>query len=551
MIANALSPGRALPQVWNGERALAASLVGILLLQASLVATRAINWDEYFYYSEVWAFAQEGTLNRAIQTLHVRLFGWVTFLPGDTVDHIRIARIFMFGCELVTLGSIFAIARRFGSREAAIICALAYVSFGYVIQHGFAFRTDPIATAALALSLAIFACKDLRARNLLLIALPAAFAFAITIKSVLWAPAFAAMAFRYWQDADYSSEKALRILGLGLLTGAAALVLIVLHGLDVPAVQASDTGASVGNAADKMFSLSVNPYWKFFGKGLLIGLPTFVMVAASLILIARGSVSKPWLFALLLSPLACLVFYQNTLPYFYVFMMAPVCAGLVPAAEWLSKNRKGVLVAVAMFANAAAVVAVDDRSTLARQKEVHAAERAMFERPVKYFDFPDMFARQDKANGFMTAWGLDGYLRSGEPFFTRQLQEQQVPLVVENGTMWTSLLRERGPAREFHPVDAEVLRDTFIHAWGPFWLAGWQSDTPATIRWKIRVPGEYEVLEGKIELDGKPYDTGDRLYLDRGPVTVRSTTVPAKLIWAEGVSVPETAEPELSLWTLF
>ena len=59
--------------------------IGLLLtMQLSMVFTRAVNWDEFWFYYHVADFAR-GTLAQPLQSLHVRLFAWLPGLPGSGV----------------------------------------------------------------------------------------------------------------------------------------------------------------------------------------------------------------------------------------------------------------------------------------------------------------------------------------------------------------------------------------------------------------------------------------------------------------------------------
>ncbi len=126
-------------------------MAGIVLALAAhlyLALTRAINWDEFYHYSQVQKLAQ-GTLTEPLQTLYTRAFVWVVDLPGVGVDHIIMIRIFMLLCEIIVAAAIFGAASRFVARVPAMLCALAYLTAGHVLQHGTSFRFDAPAAAML------------------------------------------------------------------------------------------------------------------------------------------------------------------------------------------------------------------------------------------------------------------------------------------------------------------------------------------------------------------------------------------------------------------
>src|SRR3546814_21017279 len=85
-------------------------------------------------------------------------------LPIDAVDQIRVARLFMFGFELFTLCAIYGMARHFSGRLPGALAALAYLTGGYVFQHGFSYRADPMAAAFLMGSLWLLLSSRLDAK---------------------------------------------------------------------------------------------------------------------------------------------------------------------------------------------------------------------------------------------------------------------------------------------------------------------------------------------------------------------------------------------------
>src|SRR3546814_14621833 len=68
--------------------------------------------------------------------------------------------------------------------------ALAYLTGGYVFQHGFSYRADPMAAAFLMGSLWLLLSSRLDAKAIIAAALLAALALLTTIKVVFSAPAF-------------------------------------------------------------------------------------------------------------------------------------------------------------------------------------------------------------------------------------------------------------------------------------------------------------------------------------------------------------------------
>jgi len=145
--------------VIDADKALIAAIGLCLALQASLALVMEINWDEFFYLSNLYSY-QHGELAKPLQSFHIHLLGWLTSLPGNEIDQIVAGRFVMLLCEAGTCALIYLLARRFASRTAALAAALAFVSASFTIIHGASFRADlgraaPVVTVVLALAVAV------------------------------------------------------------------------------------------------------------------------------------------------------------------------------------------------------------------------------------------------------------------------------------------------------------------------------------------------------------------------------------------------------------
>ena len=536
----------------SAAQILCATLVMVLLLQATMIPRLAINWDEFFFYHEVWQFSQAGTLDRAIQTLHVRAFAWITWLPGNVADHIVAARSVMFLFELTTIGAIYALARKFGTQNSALLCALAYVSFGFVFTHGFSFRTDPMAAGFLSGALAIFAWKRLNTAWIFVISCLVGLAFLTTIKSVLWAPAFAGIAWLRWSEAGFRLRFVGRLVVTALSVILAGSVMYWLHSLSVGSEHVAQTGSAGKSAARKMFSIGIQPYWRFMPKAFALGI-----VASILMLCAPffwKNLSKPkWIaMAGLWLPLTTFLFYHNTAAYFYAFILPPVFAACAPVATRVLERHNPLLVSLAMACAVPPLLYAPDPVAASNQQVVVDTADTMFERPVAYFDYAYMLPKFDKKNGFMTPWGIEWYLSEQRPIYLEAMQKEPVPLILENHIAWTKLLQTDEPSGEFLEADAAAIRETYIHAWGIFWLAGLELDSGQTLRWNVQVPGIYVIQQGTASIGGQAYGTGATIMLERGPISVTSSGgEQMRLIWNEGVNLPVAPMPAGPVWIDF
>lgn len=543
-----LSGGK--PRAWLRENPAAwplAALLLVLALQLPLVLNRAINWDEFWHYSQVELLAQ-GTLTQPLMTLYTRAFAWVTRLPGTGVDHIIIIRLFMLACELVTLAAITGIAARFADRATALLCALAYLSAGYVFQHGTSFRFDPPAAALLTGALWVLLRRPLDARAILGTGLLVGAAMMLTIKSVLYAPAFAGVLWLRWSEHGRSPAYAARVVATGAAALAAFAVIYLLHARGLAGDTGGEAGKVVSRSAGKMFSLGWQPYWPHALKGAALAPVLTVLIALVPVLLWRDRRPAAERLALLglWLPITTLLFYHNTAPYYYAFMLAPVAAACSVALPVLTGRYGAAKVAGAFALGAVMVSAIEPENPIDRQRQIQRAAERIFGGPVAYFDSPAMLGRFPKANAFMTPWGTEQYLAGGYPSLAEQMRRSAVPLVVEDDTMFTAALRTRDAVPHFLPEDLALLRGTYRHFWGPFWIAG--VDLPAgaaAVPFEVRVPGPYTLrgTAGAV-IDGVALRPGAVIELARGRhLASGDRAAPLQLIWGRNLRAPVEPAP--------
>jgi len=536
-----------------------------LLLQAYLVFTRAINWDEFFYYFETYRFASNGDLARALQTWHVRLFGWIvgTGGSGTSIDRILLARCIMYGCELVSLAAIAGIAAKFTDRTIGLLCALGYLAAGFVFQHGFSFRADPMLAACLMGALWILCCSRLQLGSNLLFGALVATAGMLSIKSALFAPAFAGIAWYRWNEDARSIGSALRMIGATILASVLFGLLYLYHSQDVatPIAQAGSAAPSVSAAsqdmvaesARKMFSFAVQPYWQDIPRAMTNSLPLALLVLMTPQALLRRDVPRHRRLALfgLFLPITLLAFYHNTAPYFYAFMLAPVAVACCLAMVSL-RNRYSVrLISLVLAFNAFAVWALDGPSRIGNQRQIVKVAHQVFKQPVGYFDFCYMLTDFRKANGFMTLWGVDQYFATGRSLYRERLMRQQVPLLLEDDPMYTRLLREETNHNQSTQADFDTLRATYVHFWGPFWIAGQDLTAGEAPREaELLVPGIYTARGGAITVDGQALEKDATIKLERGTHRLAAVSGDARLVWGNRLEVPDEPEPG-PMWTYF
>lgn len=302
-----------------------------------------------------------------------------------------------------------------------------------------------------------------------------------------------------------------------------------------------------------MFFIGIPPYWIMAVKAALFAIPLTVailLVPGRLLEKSRPAAERLAL-AGLFAPLLTLFFFHNTAPYFYAFMLPPVVVACAATLPLLVARYRIEGVTIALVLNACLTWAVDGESRIDKQRTILTAAQQMFPSGTAYFDLCYMLPTFTKKNGFMTPWGTEIYLTAGNPTFARAMDQEPVPLIVENDPMFTNLLRSDAPTPEFLPEDTAAMRGSYLPFWGPLWLAG-QELQPKEIRTAmIRVPGPYTVTGGAVTIDGVRYLDREVVALDRGETQMIAGSQPVTLWWGENRERPSVTPPEGMFWTGF
>lgn len=529
------------------------ALAVILLLQTTMLFGRAINWDEYWHYSLVHLFDQ-GVLYTPLQTFFIRLAQGLPYLPGDSVDHIIVARIAMFLCEIAAAVFVALLATRFTDRTIGALSALAYLSSAFVLQHGFSFRADPPLTALGMGALWVLGCTSFRGWWVVLFGLLLGLAGMFSIKIILYAPAFAGLAWLRWSEDGFRRAVPGRLIVATVVALLSFGLLYFYHSTAGVTVETT-AGTVLSRSAQKMFVLGQSPYALMAAKFAILSLPFAAMILFFPLALGKARLSRTMKLALvgMFLPIATLAFYHNTAPYYYTFMLAPVAvACALPIAK--AVHRYGVLLPTALLLTSGLEVwMMEDFRIIERQHALQIAAREMFPEKIAYFDFCAMLATKQKANVFMTPWGADLYRHGAVPSMTAVMARQPVPLIIENDPMFTRLLRSRQPAPEFLPDDAAALRDTYVHAWGPFWIAGRDVPEDGRLRQAIfLVPGSYTLSGGAVELDDRRIEPGQVVEINRGGHRLRAIDhQPARLLWGDHLHLPRESAPAEPMWAYF
>ncbi|WP_324262591.1 hypothetical protein U4960_05620 [Altererythrobacter sp. H2] len=531
--------------MWAARRDPALIPIGLVFalafaLQVELVINRPVNWDEFFHLTEAHAFAQ-GRLTEVLQVLYARAFGWLAWLPIDAIDQIRVARVFMQACNLFTVLAICAMAARFVPPVPAALAGLAYYTGGYVFEHAFSYRADPIAAAFLMGALWILLSSRLRPLALLGAAALCGLAVLTTIKVIFYAPAFAGIFWLRLVEAEDRKAMMLRLAAFVLAALAFAALFLGLTMLTLPSGAAA-AGKTLHTSGTMMFNEGLFPRWPYIFKAMALAPVLGLAVLAAPAALIQTSADRAVKIAMigLLLPLLSIAFYRNSFPYYYVFILPPVVVGTAWSFQQLLTQFPLRLVAAALAVNAALLSFATPRAVLPVQHQVVAAVHEIFPEPVAYFDFPGMIVDYPKANFFMTTWGFHKYWRGYEPSFSDAMASQTVPMMVVNHQILADNHTKAGGAPELRPEDRIALREGFIPHWGPIWVAGKSFGAEATdVTFRIHAPGFYTLEGGSARINGQTVVAGQTIRLGRGQHRLeRSGQGTIRLRWGRNLRRP-------------
>ena len=486
-------------------------LAGLYASITWLVFNHNVNWDEFHYLSKVHQYVN-GEPMAALQTFHVHLYRWIAWLPPDEMLQVTAARTTVLLFLLGTTALVYVVARTFVAPSPALCGSLAFLASGFVVGHGASFRPDPIAAFLLMLALALAFTSRLTRWQLLALSVSVAVATLVTIKAVLYAPAF--LAALVWRRSE--SRIATRAFVVALLAPSLLAVLFLVHRelLAVEGHRASDFARNALNTT-------------VLGGTFLPRAPTvalwFALSAGPLILVVCGLFGprrRALTSLLLVTPLLSVLFYRNAFPYFFPFIVPPAMVVAAIGAANLSKARL-LLWDVLLLATLGAVgqiltFAGEDQHA---QRDLLATVHRAFPQPVPYIDRNSMISTFPKAGFFMSTWGVEKYRRAGTPIFADIIASRSPPLLLTNGV---ALLAAMRGARDdllccrLLKEDEAVLRRSYVHYRGDVWLAGRRLQVDAAPR-EVTMPisGEYKVRgDEPILIDGRVVEPGQVVLLD-------------------------------------
>jgi hypothetical protein len=363
-----------------------------------------------------------------------------------------------------------------------------------------------------------------------------AVALLVTLKSLFFLPVFGVALLADPSRGSQSLSTARAVLIFGAVLAGATLALYLWHSRDI--VATTPTAAALQSTASVALQQAPVRRLPEFLATVKSNIVQWVLLALGILMLCRRILTgqRALESALLLSlalPLLSLIFYRNTFPYFYVFILPPALVLCGMAFDQLSldrgaRSRRGVLVSllvtIAIGASATSHVRPRLRDGTVAQRTVIQAIHEIFPRPVPYIDRNGMIASFPKVGFFMSTWGIQRYHERERAVFADLLRTRRPHFVLANTPALVSVFGRRGGG-PLHPDDVAVLRTHFVPYWGPVYVAGTQLHLePGTdTAWEVLIAGSYRLQgEGPVVIGNVPYAPGSIVKLDSGLVSFRS-----------------------------
>jgi hypothetical protein len=523
------------------------ALCAIVALQVDLLLVKSINWDEFFFFSLIQQL-RDGSLDHALQTFPARIFTFLRLLPLGPIDQLLAGRAAMLGCELIAVAALFGIARRFCDARVAALCSLTYLTAGDVFLHGFAFRADPLLTALLMAALWCVVTRRLDWRTVAVVSVLAGLALVVSIKAVFYAPPFAGAAWLRWKEGKASGEPVVgrfAAMAVGASLVFAGLLFAHSNGL----APAGSRGGTAQSALRTVFAAGLVPQARYLWQQILLAPHVAMLIIAAPLFLGRLKGAERVATASFLLPLLTVVFYRNSYPYYFVFVLAPAMVAVGPVLERLLRHVGYWPYAAVLAANALLLNLAEPRNVLPNQRALVEGVHQIFRTPVGYFGFAGMVGDFPRPLSILVSgWGLQRYRQGEEPSLVQLARERPVPLLIVNHPVIEAALKGVSGGDGLLPGDAVMLRENYIPHWGQVWVAGKRIAKGAGTReLTVAVPGMYTLEGASIAVDGRPLRVGQRVELSRGAHLVTANPVSdATLRWGDHLPVPAHPAPRPS-----
>ncbi|MEM8918536.1 MAG: glycosyltransferase family 39 protein [Pseudomonadota bacterium] len=529
--ANAARSTRFAATSADGTRLIGATLVGVIFCQMWLIYAKAINWDEFLHFGQVYEL-QAGQLGSSIQTLPTRLFAWATGVSQDIITQIQAIRLVMLACAVAAAAAVVALARQLVRFEIALLSGLVFLTAGFVFTNAFTYRTDPVAAAFLMWALYVFATGQLTWKRVAWTGLLVGFAGALTIKSIFYLPCFAAFAWLRWtENGEGRVLRFLQFCGVGLVAMLCFALLVGLHGAGLPAseAQGSNLQRSFGNFL-RFFEFQKIRY--VFAQAAFAPVVTASLIA--LPFIARKLSSRTIIMLLgLCGPLLCILFYRNTFPYFFTFLLPPICVAIAPVLE-RAVTRYGQMPVVG-FALLGPVFLLTQEpwGTLERQRATIEEVERLYPEPTPYLSYSGYVPHYPRQfPSLISGVGLRRYWEQRGGQIAEDIEAGRIAFVIATGDALDAIYANDEPTPFLPEQDIAALRDNYLQHSDTIYILG-RELCPGAEDQTVNIvrTGPWSLEGGSLTIDGRRIADGATVRLEAGTHQIRQEAGSCVKLW--------------------
>jgi hypothetical protein len=367
-----------------------------------------------------------------------------------------------------------------------------------------------------------------------------------------------------------------RILLFGASFVVACALLLGAHSLALNGASPSEAMAGVdttvgalGRTGRKvLLETGIFPRWRIFaitfGENPMVWLAMLGGLALAARRLWQGGLKEPELLVLSAGSLLLpLLFYRNSFPYFYVFLLPLLFASIgylldAVIPEMKGRSLKGIL-AVSFTICMTALPAWSFATTAYRnagdnqvaQREIIELVHQLFPEPVPYIDRNSMISSFPKVGFFMSTWGIESYRARGRPIMRNLLRQEEPKFLIANTPLLAiddpEWFGEEESVYRLLDDDYRVLSDNFVRYWGALYILGkaFEDLGGEPVEFEILVPGAYAINSpSPVKIDGARYDNGETLVLEPGMHRIASSEENDKVILRlAGIPSPPTRQP--------
>jgi len=504
-----------------------------LAAQLYLVFIKSFNWDEFLHFSEVYQL-RVGTLIEPFQTVHLRMLWWAPEVARNLVGQMLAARLFIWLLNLLTLSMICGVARRFVDVVTSFFAAFAYLVAGYVFTQSFSIRGDPIVAATLLFALFLMTRGSLSLMKAIAVGALIGLAGMMTFKAAFYAPCFAGLLWLEFRETPKKRQFLGRLVVLAIVTLLSFAAVYLLHTSGL-----AEAPQRLRNPSSVSFYLrwltTDLPFAGYIGREVTFAPLFFLCVALVPFAWKKAGLNadaKPAL-AGFVAPLAVLLFYRNTFPYFFVFILAPVAIAIAPVLGLVRKRYGNAFLAVLLSAIPLAMTVLEPRYVIGRQRALIDYVHREFPGKTGYLDYSAMIADYPRVIDYLTSGnGIRLYHETGDPVVGREIDRGNVPFIIANQGLILAALQGQPVPDTFLPTDLAAITGNYVQQWGVLWREGKQIPAgTGAYEFQLRRGGNFVLDGGALTIDGVARAQGARIRLNEGHHVVNGGRNAASTLW--------------------